>query len=76
MEHEVILAIKWVKLKRYCQLSGDTACAVHAKRRKGAWLDGVHCKVGPDGNLWVNILEVESWVEKGDIATLNRARQA
>lgn len=54
--------MNWVKLKRYCELSGDTSDAVHAKRRKGVFVDGVHCKVGPDGNLWVNIAAVEQWI--------------
>lgn len=60
--------MKWIKLKKYCETSGDTLDAVHAKRRKGAWLDGIHCKIAPDGNLWINIFEVEQWVEKGNLA--------
>jgi len=55
--------MKWVKLKKYCELSGDTANAVHAKRRKGIWLDKIHCRVAQDGNLWVNTEEVDKWVE-------------
>ena len=55
--------MKWVKLKKYCELSGDTHHAVHAKRRKGVWLDERECRVAPDGNLWINLLEVEKWVE-------------
>jgi hypothetical protein len=55
--------MKWVKLKKYCELSGDTADAVHAKRRKGVWLDELQCRLAPDGNLWVNLGEVEKWVE-------------
>lgn len=29
--------MKWVKLKKYCQDSGDTSDAVHAKRKRGIW---------------------------------------
>ncbi len=58
--------MKWVKLKKYCQLSGDTPPAIHARRHKQQWLDGVHSKVGPDGNLWINMIEVEKWVEKSE----------
>ncbi|KTC99205.1 hypothetical protein [Legionella erythra] len=64
--------LKWVKLKKYCQDSGDTANAVHAKRKKGVWLDGIQCKIGPDGNVWINLAEVEKWVEKGDQATIQK----
>ncbi|MFO3210892.1 excisionase [Legionella pneumophila serogroup 2] len=61
--------VKWVKLKKYCQISGDTSNAVHAKRKRGMWLDGIQCKIGPDGNIWINLIEVEKWVENGNKAT-------
>lgn len=66
--------MKWVKLKKYCQETGDTTNAVHCKRKRGMWLDGLHCKLGPDGNLWVNMVEVEKWVENGNQATLQSLR--
>ena len=66
--------IKWVKMKKYCQESGDTANAVHAKRKKGMWLDGIQCKIGPDGNIWINLFEVERWVENGNKAMNTRLR--
>lgn len=66
--------MKWVKLKKYCLDSGDTANAVHAKRKKGIWLDGIQCKMGPDGNIWINLIEVERWVENGNKATNIRLR--
>lgn len=66
--------MKWVKLKKYCELSGDTPAAVHGKRKKGAFLEGVHCKVAPDGNLWVNVEAVEKWVEDGGQSTLAALR--
>jgi len=61
--------MNWVKLKKYCQVSGDTSNAVHAKRKRGMWLDGIQCKLGPDGNIWINLGEVEKWVENGNKAT-------
>ncbi len=67
--------MKWIKLKKYCEISGDTVYAVHARRKKGLWLDGIQCRLGPDGNLWVNLSEVEKWVEKGMQAT-NRSLRA
>ncbi|MDQ5884572.1 MAG: hypothetical protein QG556_912 [Pseudomonadota bacterium] len=68
--------VKWVKLKKYCQVSGDTSNAVHAKRKRGMWLDGVQCKIGPDGNIWINLEEVEKWVELGEQGMLRRIQQA
>lgn len=55
--------MKWVKLKKYCELSGDTLAAVHAKRKRGVWLEGIQSKVAPDGNIWGNLEEVDKWVE-------------
>lgn len=68
--------MKWVKLKKYCELSGDTSDAVHAKRRKGQYVDGVHCKVADDGNLWINIEAVEKWVEQGRKAAVDALHAA
>lgn len=56
--------MKWVKLPKYCELSGDTPNAVHARRKKGHWVDGVHCQVR-NKNLWINTEAVEQWVEQG-----------
>jgi hypothetical protein len=64
--------MKWVKINKYCEISGDTATAVHTRRKKGIWLDGVQCRLGPDGNLWVNLAEVDKWVEKGKQATSHK----
>ena len=57
---------KWVRLKRYCELTGDTPSAVHQRRHKGIWPDGIFTKLGPDGKIWINIKEFEQWVESGN----------
>jgi hypothetical protein len=53
--------VTWVKLKKYCELTGDTPAAVHARRRSGKWLDGVHCRIADD-LLWVSLPEAQKWV--------------
>jgi hypothetical protein len=68
------MAMRWVKLSKYCELSGDTANAVHSKRKKGQFLDGVHCKIASDGNLWVNVEAVEKWVEQGSRSAISALR--
>lgn len=55
--------LRWVRMAHYCEATGDTPNAVHARRKKRQWLDGVQCKIAPDGNVWVNIDEVNRWVE-------------
>lgn len=67
---------KWVKAKKYCADTGETMNGLHARRRKGKWLDGIQCRIGPDGNLWVNLEEAQKWVEQGDQATLNSIQRS
>jgi hypothetical protein len=57
-------ALTWVKLKKYCELSGDTPNAVRNRRKRGIWLDKKQSQCAPDGTLWVNLREVEQWVEQ------------
>jgi hypothetical protein len=55
--------MKWVKLERYAEISGDTVNAVQARSRTGKWLNGRECKL-IDGRVWINLPAVEQWVEK------------
>jgi hypothetical protein len=57
-----VVPLDWIKLDRYCELTGDTPGAVHARRRKRQWTNGVQCIVGPDGNLWINPAAFNAWV--------------
>lgn len=54
--------VNLVRLGKYCELTGDTADAVHARRKKGQWADGIHCAIGPDNRLWVDLKETQKWV--------------
>lgn len=66
-------AIKWVKIKKYAELTGDSAASVHARRRAGKWRDGVECKV-VDEMLWINLAAAEQWVETWGHGTANTVR--
>lgn len=61
MDHWLRL-MKWTRLNKYLDLSGDTRDAVYQRRRCGKWLDGIHWRRDPDGNLWINIEAVTAWV--------------
>lgn len=67
--------IEWVKLNKYTELTGDSADAVHARRRSGKWLDGKQCKL-VDGNLWINLAAAEKWVEQWGTKSALKAIQA
>jgi hypothetical protein len=50
-----------ITLRRYCEITGETAQAVHDRRRKGEWEDGKHCHI-KRGRLWIDVPEVANWV--------------
>lgn len=56
---------RWVKLRRYCELTGDTPDAVQKKIARGLWLEGNHYATAPDGVRWFNIEAIGKWVENG-----------
>ena len=56
--------MNWVRLRKYAEISGDTVDAVKKRRCRGVWIDGRHCKIGPDNKIWINIEEVEKWIER------------
>lgn len=55
--------LRWVRLNKFCELSGYTDDAVYAKIRKGVWVEGVHWRKAPDGHIMVNTEEYQRWVE-------------
>lgn len=55
--------MKWIKLAKYCELTGDTPDAVYAKNRRKIWIEGVHYTKPADGCIWINTEEVDKWVE-------------
>ena len=63
--------IDWVRLKRYCELSGESKRTVYHRRQRGEWLDGVHTQMR-GGVLWCNLRKIEEWVAKGKIEQLTR----
>ncbi len=58
-------AKEWETLERYCERTGDSRDAVHARRKKGIWRDGVETCIGPNGRVWVCPHSVYRWVESG-----------
>ncbi len=56
--------MKWVKLNRYYELSGDTQDAFYKKKNRGLWREGKEFRTAADGATWVNLHAVEAWAEK------------
>jgi hypothetical protein len=71
----VLPQLVWVKVVKYCELSGDSKESVADKRKSGLWLEGVQYVIAPDGNTWVNLREVELWVQYGNLPARLKLRR-
>jgi len=56
---------KWIRLKKYAEISGVTGNAFHIKKNQGHLAEGVHWIKAPDGNIMVNWSAMDKWVENG-----------
>jgi hypothetical protein len=56
-------AVSWIRLQKFCELTGYTADAVYAKMRKGVWAQGLHWCKAPDGHIMINLKAYDQWVE-------------
>lgn len=55
--------IKWIRIKKFCSVTGYTDDAVRAKMSQGVWLEGILWKKAPDGNITINPRAYNRWVE-------------
>ena len=68
--------IRWVKLDKYAELTGDTIDAAKHRIKLGKWLHGDQVKI-VDGRLWVNLRSVERWADEwGTLGALAKSAQA
>lgn len=54
--------LKWVRLDRYCELTGEPVKSVINRITSGRWLKDIHWKV-VERRRWINIIEAQDWVE-------------
>jgi len=57
-----ILPIRFIKIKKFCELTGYTENAIHQKMHAGVWRQNQQYRKGPDGVLLVDIEAYERWV--------------
>lgn len=57
--------LAWVPLAKYCELTGETPNTVRKRRQQRVWSEGKQSRKAPNGNLWINLIEVQKWVESG-----------
>ena len=56
------VALEWVPINRYCEMTGESSDAVDKRVRSGHWLRDVHVRV-PTGSsrMWINLEAVNEW---------------
>ena len=55
--------MKWITIRKFSSLSGYSEEAVRQKIKKGVWIFGVHYRKAPDSRIFINIQEIEKWIE-------------
>lgn len=55
-------SFSWVRVERYCELSGEPLNTVHDRIRSGQWAACKHYKRTGPRTLWVNLEGVNEWV--------------
>jgi len=63
MESTLKHTIRWVRLMKFCELTGISEIAVRKKRHEGKWTEEI-VKTAKDGMLYVNIEEYQKWIEQ------------
>lgn len=54
--------IDWVRIEKYCDMTGETKNSVKVKRNAGLWAEGVHYRTAGDGVYWYNLKEINKWL--------------
>ncbi len=56
---------RWVKASKYSAISGYSLPALRKKRQNAVWLEGIHWRRAPDGNVYYDWQRIDQWVENG-----------
>lgn len=56
--------LSWVRVERYCELTGESINTVLERIRDGEWAAGKEYKRTGQRTLWVNLGEANEWVAK------------
>jgi hypothetical protein len=55
--------VRYVTIKKFCELSGYTSAAVYHKKYKGVWREGEVWVHAPDGHIMIDLEGFNRWVE-------------
>lgn len=57
--------MRYVRVKKFAELSGYTEKAVYHKIESGVWMEGREFRRAPDSAILIDLQGVERWVEGG-----------
>lgn len=57
------MTARYVRIPKFVDETGYTARAVETKIQRGVWLEGREYRRAPDGNLLMDMVMFERWVE-------------
>lgn len=58
----VIADIKFITIRKLCELTGYTSGALYAKIHRGDWVDGKEYRKAPDGRPLISVEGYNNWV--------------
>jgi hypothetical protein len=63
--------VRYVRIKRFAELTGFTVQAVETKIARGVFIEGDHYRRAPDGSVCINLEAYDRWVEGDQAPGLN-----
>lgn len=57
--------VRYVRVRKFAELTGYTEKAVYHKIESGVWMEGREFRRAPDGVILIDLQGVERWVEGG-----------
>lgn len=59
-----LAAPRYVRVKKFAELTGYTEKAIYHKIENGTWLQGRHYRRAPDGHICIDMEGFYRWVEE------------
>jgi len=67
--------VRFVTIKKFCELTGFTAAAVYTRKAKGVWLEGGVWRYAPGSKkILIDLQAYDAWVENGDSTSASTLR--
>lgn len=60
--------VRYVRIPRFCEITGWTVKAVERKIEDGVWVEGREYRRAPDRNILIDMKGYDRWVEDGKAA--------